>query len=93
MDFKTKITTFSYVEDEHGKKTIVETVRDEVIPNPEGRHDIMCADCGWPTYPECRKECQGEQWRRARRPEEAAAFKKWWYETHPEDTEPFPEDR
>jgi len=88
-----KITKFDIVEDKHGRKTMTESVRVEDIPNPDGRHDVICADCGWSSYPECRKWCQGEQWWREKHPEEAAAFKKWWFETHPEDTEPFPEDQ
>lgn len=93
MDFTVKVRTFSYVEDEDGEKTIVETVRDEVVPNPDNRHEVLCAKCGWSTYPACRKFCQGDQWWRERHPEEAAKFKKEWFETHPEDKEPFPEDR
>lgn len=92
-DFRVKVRTFSYTEDENSEKTIVETVRDEVIPNPDNRHEILCAKCGWSTYPACRKWCQGDQWWRERHPEEAAAFKKWWFENHPKDTEPFPEDK
>ncbi len=93
MDFKTTVTTFSYIEDEHGHKTITETVHDEVIQNPDGRHDILCAHCAFPDYPSCRKWCQNEEWWREKHPKEGAAFKEQWFKEHPDDVEPFPEDK
>ena len=93
MDFKVHFHHFSYEEDANGEKTILETERDEVIPNPDNRHDAFCAYCGFSTYPNCRKWCPNDAIWRERNPEAGATFKKQWFEEHPEDHEPFPEDR
>ena len=34
--------------------------RDEEYPD-DGRHSDLCAVCGFPTYPECRKICPNEK--------------------------------
>ncbi len=74
-------------------KFAIRLVEDEVIPNPDNRHYVMCAYCGCHLYPDCRKWCQNDEWWRERNPEEGAAFKKKWFEEHPEDHKPFPEDQ
>lgn len=93
MDFKTEFRSFSYIEDEDGEKTVIERVHEEVIPNPDNRHNAFCAYCGFSTYPACRKWCPNDAIWREKNPEEGAAFKKKWFEDHPDDTEPFPEDK
>lgn len=31
------------------------------LPELNGRHRLLCAMCGWSTYPECREWCHNER--------------------------------
>ena len=44
--------------DEKGRRYWTEKDKiEEVEMKAEGRHHIFCNMCGWPTYPDCPKDC------------------------------------